>query len=293
MTERVVYKIINKFRRKMYKIQYKILKKQVEQSEYVYGINQKQRDIPNVIVSLTSYPKRFEDMDLCLKSILNQNFKPDKIIIWLGSDTNKEKAEISFGKYKKYGIEYIIDSKNNYFSHKKYIYAFEKYKESIIITLDDDLIYPKNTLKTLIKKYEKHPNSIVARRVHKITWDKSNINKYTKWIWECFTIRKPSNKLCATTGAGTLFPPKIYTRQDINYKTIEKYALTADDIWLKMMAVKNNVKIVWAGNFLQMPPEVNPEKDDALTNLNVINNRNDEYIKKILCDYNLTKKDFE
>lgn len=285
-------KAIVKLRRQLYKFYYKYLRITTKYSKYKYGLNQKKRDIPEIIVSLTSYPKRFADMDLCLKSILNQSYKPDRIIIWLGSDTTKEQAEAFFEKYKKYGIEYFIDKEHNYYSHKKYIYAFDKFKKSIIITFDDDLIYSKNVIKTLIKKYKKYPKNIIARRVHKITWANETIDNYSKWIWECYNERKPSNELCATTGAGTLFPPSIFPKSVIDFNLIRKYALTADDIWLKMMAVNFGIKIVWTGTFLQMPVEINSNKSDSLKSKNVFESKNDIYIKKIVSDFSLTKEKF-
>ena len=142
----------------------------------------------------------------------------------------------------------------------------------------------------MIKKYKKYPNSIVARRVHEITWNKDEINPYRKWNWECFTIRKPTNRLCATTGAGTLFPPNIYNDKDLDFNIIKEYALTADDIWLKMMAVKNKIEVVWAGNFLQMPLEIKSESSNALSSINVINNQNDICISKIIKEYKLIKE---
>ena len=39
-----------------------------------------------IIVSLTSYPKRFRYLHLTVKSLLLQTVKPDKIILYLGDD---------------------------------------------------------------------------------------------------------------------------------------------------------------------------------------------------------------
>lgn len=287
MLKKNIIKFIKKIRRQIYKIQKILLRKIVKKSKYRYGINNKDRDLPKVIVSITTFPARIGKIDLCIKSILRQNFKPDRIIFWLGNDTKEEIAEEYLGKYKKYGVEYFIDSDNNYFSHKKYIYAFQKYSNCLNITLDDDLIYSKSLIKSLIKKYKKFPNSIIARRVHEITFNDKTINQYNKWNWECFTIKKPSFKLIATTGAGTLFPPNIFNSSDLDFDKIKEYALTADDIWLKMMAVKNNVRVVWAGNFLQMPVEIEENNEEALSNVNVHENKNDIYIKNIMRDFQI------
>ena len=47
-----------------------------------------------VIVSLTSYPARFDTIHLCIKSLMYQTIKPDKIILWLGSDSAEVKLPL-------------------------------------------------------------------------------------------------------------------------------------------------------------------------------------------------------
>ena len=50
------------------------------------GINQESGRKHEVIVSLTSYPKRMYDIHLCLYSLLVQDFKPDRLILWLANE---------------------------------------------------------------------------------------------------------------------------------------------------------------------------------------------------------------
>ncbi len=293
MIDRLIYKVINKIRFYLNNLVNKYNVWITNKTDINCGTNESERDIPTIIVSFTSYPKRLDKIDMCIKSILNQSYKPDRIVLWLGSDTSKDVADKYLKKYTKYGLEYYIDSENNYLSHKKYIYSFNNFKDSIIITIDDDLIYPPRMVESLIKKYKKHPNCIISRRVHKITFDKKHrIKRYSEWIRECFYIFKPSHKLCATTGAGALFPPFVLRKDEVtNFNLIEKYALTADDIWLKMMAVRYKVKVLWAGNFLQMPAIID-NTGDNLSNINVAKNQNDKYIEKIIEDFNISYIDF-
>lgn len=48
-------------------------------------INKKPRKHP-VIVSLTSYEERFDDLVISLYSIFKQTLKPDRIILWLSDE---------------------------------------------------------------------------------------------------------------------------------------------------------------------------------------------------------------
>ena len=132
--------------------------------------------------------------------------------------------------------------------HKKYFYVMQKYPYDIIITIDDDIIYEKNTVELLYKSYLKYRKEISARRVHLIKYDKKGKSKaYKEWVKEYKLIKIPSFDLSATTGAGTLFPPNILK---INYEMIYDIynCMTADDLFLKHIENKLNIKIVWVEN---------------------------------------------
>ena len=70
---------------------------------------------------------------------------------------------------------------------------------------------------------------------------------YKKWIKQYKYEFNPSFNLLATTGSGTLFPPDILNISDDNIKEVIK-CITADDIYLKYLSRKRNIKIVWVPN---------------------------------------------
>ena len=105
-----------------------------------------------VIVSLTTFPPRISQLHLMLKSILWQTCPPEKIIVWLSEqefpgrlNDLPEELKILMAK----GIEFRFVSEN-FRSHKKYHYVFREYPDSKVITVDDDLIYPRNTVERLL-----------------------------------------------------------------------------------------------------------------------------------------------
>ncbi len=274
------------------KIKHELLRHKVKKTTFRYGITRKKRNV-EIIVSLTTFPKRFDGIELCLKSLLNQTIKPDRIIIWLGSDSPDYLVDEKLGKYKNYGVEIIKDYNLNLKSHKKYYYAFKNFPDSIIITVDDDLIYPLNMIEELYKEYLIHQDCIIGRRVHLITWNGNKINKYKDWIGEYNKIEEPSHNIFVTTGAGTLFPPNILKKYVLEQDLIAKYAPTADDVWINLIALKNKVKKVWQPNKMQMPTTIFNSQHTNLTSQNVDEDLNDKYIEQIMNDFNITKKDFD
>ena len=198
----------------------------------------------NVIISLTSYPDRFNQIYLCLKSLMYQTVKPQKIILWLGSDSKNFPITPEMEKLKKYGLE-IVYRDENLKPHNKYYYAFKEFPESIVITADDDLIYSPFTVSSLLKGHKKYPDAVCARRVHSIRFEEGKIAKYNSWDNECKTKKDPSFKLVATGCGGVLYPPHSVNERVLDKKAIFENALNQDDLWLKFMETIQGTKVYW------------------------------------------------
>ena len=274
------------------KLKHEALRMRVRRQKWQYGLTQEKRTTP-VMISLTSFPKRFPELDLCLKSLFNQKTKADRIVLWLGNDASAEDVENLRSRFSEFGLEVFRDEENNYFSHKKYYYAMRDFSDSVVVTADDDLIYPSDWLGSLYRSYLEHPDCISARRVCRITWDEyGNPKPYVSWPGEV-KARVPSHELVATTGAGALFPPGCLGSEVLNSEVFMSKARTADDLWLKIMAVRSGIRIAWAENTMIMPTTINLNQDEELANENVRNGKNDVIFRNLCSFYHLAKEDFE
>lgn len=162
---------------------------------------------PRIIVSLTSYGDRLNTLSICLKSLLNQTKKADKILVYLTDDIKESHLPSSLLELRDRGIEYRfvpLDLK----PHKKYYYAMQEFPDDIIVTVDDDVIYYKEMLSELYKTYLKFPKCIVTGRAHEITFnDDGSIKAYDDWNWCSQKYEQPSMKLLATGAGSVLYPP--------------------------------------------------------------------------------------
>lgn len=247
-------------------------------ADYECGIASVKANGPELIVSLTSYPTRFKYVTLALKSILLQDYKPDRIIMWYDcadSEITKDMRDLE-----RYGIEYRHIN-DNIKPHKKYYWVMQEFPDSVVITVDDDIIYPKDTIRSLVNCYAKHPNCVCARRVHKMKVNQGRIESYLKWGTEYISEKEPSMYLCATGAGGVLYPPKLITREMFDINKIKDYCLEADDIWLKYMEILSDVPVIWAENDMVRPPIVPNSQDFSLSKENVISSRNDVFISKL------------
>lgn len=232
-----------------------------------------------LIVSMTSYPGRFKYVPEVVNSILKNSMKPHKFCLCIYKDDEKFltkdiKQLISTNK-----IELII-ADENLRPHCKYYYTMKKYKNHPIITIDDDLMYDVDTVKSLYDSYIKYPTCISARRVHKILYENKVATDYGRWTKEYTKDTKPNKNLIATGVGGVLYPPDILKIDEILLEDINK-CLLADDIFLKWREDRLRVLTVWVKNTKLNGFKINEAANSstALFRVNCNKNKNSEYLK--------------
>ena len=246
-----------------------------------------------VIVSLTSFPARFDTLDICIKSLFAQSVKPDKIVLYLGKECDDILLPGRLTVLEKYGLE-IKKGYADIRPHKKYLFAMQEYPEDIIITVDDDLMYDRNMIKSLLESYKRNPSAVSTRRVHRITSFGGDLEPYDKFD-KCWTkMTEPSHILLSTNGAGTLFPPGCLPEEAFDIDTIKKLCLDADDIWIKFMLIKKGVPVVWVKSHQSMPPEIPGTQKVALyyANTDRDNSNNDRCIQAMEEHFNIHLADY-
>lgn len=254
-----------------------------------YGLNTVERN-EQIVVSLTSYGARLDSVHMTIRSIFNQTYKPDKIVLYLDGDVSESELPETLIMLKKYGLD-IRTKSENLRSHKKYYYAVQEFADSMIVTIDDDLIYPPDLLENLVKTHLQFPEAVIASRVHEIhVDDKKNVLPYRKWGWEVDAVQDaPSFKYLATGCGGVLYPPKSLASAMIDKELIQKIALQADDLWLKVAEVMADTPVKMAGGHMWKRTYEEPSAElNALSNSNVTEDKNDQILENILNYYGLT-----
>ncbi|WP_238700359.1 methyltransferase domain-containing protein [Helicobacter jaachi] len=200
-----------------------------------------------LIVSLTSYPARIPTLHYTLYTLFVQDLKPSGIVLYLSEDEfcNKEgdlpKSVLDF---KAFGLQ-IKWCKGNLYGYKKLIYALKDFADSIIVSADDDNLYPTDWLSKLYVAYETNAHFIHCHRAHRITFDKYNhILPYQKWELDVDFIQSVPSFLNLQTGVGgVLYPPHCLYRDIFKQELFLSLCPFGDDLWFWAMAVLNDVKI--------------------------------------------------
>ena len=194
-----------------------------------------------IIISFTSYTKRFNILPNVLKSINEQTFPINKIILVLYEEDKK---------YYNLNITQIdiITINEDLMPHNKYYYAMKRYKDYAIMTIDDDIYYANDTFESLYKSYLENPNVISGRRGHIMTYEKNGeLKKYENWIYEQRNIIEPSFNLFLTGVGCILYPPDIFNINE-NYLPLIKETITTDDITLKYFSIQKGIPHKWVIN---------------------------------------------
>ena len=253
----------------------KIKKVYLNLNKVNYSIKKHNLD-KELLVSLTSFNKRFNTLPLVLDSIQRQTIKPDKIELWIENKDTKFLSK-NILKFKKIDIKIC---ENNLFSYKKIIPALNENQGRYIVTFDDDIIYSKKTLEQLIIKSKEYPDTIIANRVHKIKIINKIPDNYNNWNLNNFE----NSKLNFFTGVGgVLYPPKSFYKDVIKKELFKKLCPYNDDIWLNWMVKLNNKRIIYS-EFNEKFIMIKKIKE-GLFKKNVKQNFNDIQIKNMIEKY--------
>jgi len=241
------------------------------------GVLQHRRTTP-LIVSLTAIPERYNKLHLCIESLLQQSIKPDHIILWLSD--KKIDLPKKLTKLTKRGLEirYCEDIR----SYRKIIYTLEEYPTAIIVTADDDVLYPKKWLGGLYEAHKAEPNVIHCHRSHHIKINSDGtLRPYKSWR---FSPKKPEpgSLLTFPTGvSGVLYPPNSLYKDTTNKNLFTELAPTADDVWLKSMSILNNTLCQNTGIYKHEFTQIKGTQAKALWRENTKKDMNDIQIKAV------------
>ena len=250
-----------------------------------FALNDTPRD-KKIIVSLTSFPARIDTVGFAIKSLFNQTVKPDRIILWLATEQfeNSELPEL-LEKLKEKGLEirFCEDLK----SHKKYHYALKEQRpDELIITYDDDIIYPENSIELLYKTHIKFPNCIICNYSGQCLQENGVFLPYKTWkTFSSVGVQKPTMQVFPFTGGGVLYPFESVNREAFNIDTMKKIALTADDLWMRYMSALNKTKVVKTTKCHKPFSLVTTVQNDTLSDYNCLHNGNDIVLNNLQKKY--------
>lgn len=238
---------------------------------------------PQIIVSLTTFPARINKVHLVIECLLRQTYDNLRVILWLSKDQfPDEKVPNSLKRLIEYGLE-IRFVEGDIRSHKKYYYAFNEFKDSLIFLVDDDIFYPSWMVEESYNKFIQYgaKKIVIGHWGYKMLYESNgNLKSYNEWSQD-FSIEDPN--LFFGSGGGTLIRPCELYMDCCDKDLLLKLAPTADDIWLNAMCRLAGVKVFVNLNY-HMPIII--KNNVELRSVNYLENQNDVILKQISDYYN-------
>lgn len=249
---------------------------------------QTKKKAEGVIVSLTTYPARVGKIYLCINSILRQKVQAEKVILWLADTqfSGKEELPQELLKLQEYGLE--IRFCDDLRSYKKVFYTAQEYAGKIIITADDDTLYPESWIERLLESYREHPECVCCYRAHRITMEHNKLLPYKRWVSMSPGETGPSQMLLPVGVGGVLYPGGYFDGIDFDYGAIREVCPTADDLWLKSIGLKKGIPAVKVDPYSKEWFTIRDSQKDSLTSVNTRGeNLNDTAMKNLVRYYKI------
>ena len=235
---------------------------------------------PVLTVSLTSYGKRVgNSAPYAIYSILNQTVIPDRIVLNLDKETwNDNNIPVLLKKLKKNGV--TIQFVEDIGPHTKLLPTLSRYPDDVIITVDDDVYYERNTIEELWSAYLASNRRTVICREGKCLIKEGNYFKPYSEQPNLSEFSDSPYKLPFGV-AGVLYPPHIFSDEIFNIELIKRLCPKADDIWFGVMELIEGIQVEyiknnsWTGTSVDRNEEYNPAISRALYMQNDLNGQND------------------
>lgn len=251
------------------------------------GVTEIHYDDKEVIVSLTSYGPRIQDVHLTIESLMQQTRKANRIILWLSENEKTKELPMALQLQQSRGLEirYCKDIR----SYKKLIPTLKLYPEAIIITVDDDCLYNIDVIDRLYRSYLTDKSCVHCLTGSEIAIENGKIEPYKKW--KPLKINAFGKQILTTGVGGVLYPPHIFTDEIFNESVFMSICPTADDIWFKAMELIAGVKVKRAEVHNTSGVEFITNEASQVVNLNSTNvngGQNDVQIKTVFEKYGIT-----
>jgi hypothetical protein len=234
-----------------------------------------------LVVSLTSYPKRFDVLHLTIKSLLAQDMAADVVVLWVAHD-DLRKLPQNVRALEERGL--TIRATDDLRSYKKIIPALEAYGDAFIVTADDDVYYPRRWLRTFCEAYRANEREVLCYRAHRILLDEHGVAPYADWTFE-ITDTEPAADIFFTGVGGVFYPPGIFHADVADQARLMELCPSTDDVWLNWMVRLGGARIRKVGPRLRFH-EWGGSQAVALQNTNRFGTSgNDQQLANIIRAY--------
>lgn len=272
-----------------------------EQADFTKSLLSENKREKPLVVTMTSIPYRIHKAHITVESIFRQSLKPDYVVLNLDrSIFSDENLPWALKRQKSRGL--TINYVDDIGPFTKIIPTMKLFPNALYVTADDDMLYTREWLEKLYTAYLSEPEYIHCHRPHIMTFDEDgNLDKYRNWEMDVKYTEEyasPSFNIFPTGVGGVIYSYGHFDEELFKESVFLQLSPNADDVWLKAMSLKNNVKCKILPNRMDFNKKmvffnmsvINDTQEQCLHHSNYLNDKNDPQIKAVFDKYNLYEK---
>ena len=197
------------------------------------------------VVSLTSFPPRIKNAYLTVLSLLFQSRAPERIILTLSLQEFPRRVRslpmtLRLVMMARPTMISVIWVETNDRSYKKLVPAVGLFPNLDLVTVDDDVLYPRDWLASLLEGSRRFPGMPVGTRGFRIPDDFcGDTPDYA--TWRRISKTESSPWVFLTGRGGILYPPGSLSTDVLNIGRALELCPCSDDLWFKTMSLSKRV----------------------------------------------------
>lgn len=249
------------------------------------GIRGPNRVDKRVVISLTSYPERFEYLRRTLKTLITQSISANEIRVYIEEKDFHELNDELFS-LERYGVVFC-PTMSGWRAATKLIPELMRsdVQESLIIYLDDEIIYPYKLVQNLTETLQRYPDSDIVFNWGQIMpfWDPSigRIPEYS--TWQSSNTVSVNDRLVVPLGvAGVLVKRSSMPVEMNDFRNFQEVSQSADDLWFWAHSILYGLKIQKNIFDCRTPVYWTGSQKNALCHTNILQGENDAILTKML-----------
>jgi hypothetical protein len=228
-------------------------------------------------ISLTSHGARLTHVPLAIESIARGGMLPAALTLWVDPGAGDCALRIPrLRRQVERGLR-IRESSQALGPHTKYFpHLSRDGARRLLVTADDDVLYPRNWLSDLWKAHQATPDNVVCHRAHRFSVREGRVLPYRHWP-PVDDIR-PHPTVFPTGVNGVLYPEMVQGAiLDAGLEFL-RYAPTADDVWLHFVTISRGFSARQVANENRLFPAVPLSQRSSLVLDNLGRSGNDAQI---------------
>ena len=243
-------------------------------------LNFRRNRVDSTIISLTSYSKRLNYLDLTLKSLLIQSRFVIPIYVYLCQE-DLENMPKKLKRFEKFGV-FFKSYKKNLRQYLKIVPASIEFSEKYIITVDDDIVYHRTMVSELLACSGLNQKVVLGHRgrILNYTQDRKSVDYANSKLFNLAGL--PTEDLLLTGVGGIMYAPNSLGHLSENQKVFERICPTNDDIWLHYFTRESGYIPMLVPSKRRRPIETSAGKIGGLWKTNNLQNSNQIQFEKAI-----------